>query len=104
MQSIRRRNFLAWSLGGLAAASLSPSLLAQEAIQAKKAEAVPPPVSNDPFASLFLTWQQDPTTTMTIQWVGKQSAADVRVAPLSGGEWRTAKTNTKPYTNTDLLV
>jgi len=101
MLTVSRRSFLGSSLGGLAALSLGPSLLAQEKA---KATAAPPAVSNDPLASLFLTWQQDPTTTMTIQWVGTESAADIRVAPLSGSEWRTAKTSTKPYTNTDLKV
>src|SRR5207247_4795485 len=50
--------------------------------------------------------QQDPTTTMTIQWVGTESAGDgsIRVAPLAGGEWRSSKTTTKPFTNTDLKV
>src|SRR4051794_18417711 len=26
--------------------------------------------------TLFLTWQQDPTTTMTVQWIGKAKQVD----------------------------
>ncbi len=33
--------------------------------------------SFDPTA-LFCTWQQDPTTTMTVQWIGEQGDADSR--------------------------
>jgi len=109
MSSFDRRAFLGSSLAGLAAASLSPSLFAQEkkakAKAAKKA-ASPPPVSNDPLASLFLTWQQDPTTTMTIQWVGAESAPhnSIQFAPLDGKEWQTAKAVTKPYPDPGLKV
>lgn len=114
MPSLDRRSFLGSSLGGLAALSLSHSLLAQEkknetASQDKKAKAAKMPaapvvVSKDPLASLFLTWQQDPTTTITIQWVGAESAADIRVAPQSGGDWRTAKCSVKPFPDTELKV
>src|SRR5262245_60761192 len=104
MHPLSRRSFLASSLGGAAALSLGPSLFAQEkaakAAKQAKAAPAPPPVSSDPLASLFLTWQQDPTTTMTIQWVGAASASDIRFASLNGGEWKTANTGTKPFTNT----
>ena len=81
MPSFDRRAFLGSSLSGLAAASLAPSLFAQEKkAKAEKKAATPPVVNKDPLASLFLTWQQDPTTTMTVQWVGTDSAADIRVA------------------------
>src|SRR5690242_20776326 len=100
-----RRQFIASSLGGLAALSLGPSLLAQEKkAKAEKKAAAPPQVSNDPLASLFLTWQQDPTTTMTIQWVGAESAENIRVAAVDGADWRTAKTSVKPFPATELKV
>src|SRR5439155_14483201 len=106
--SVSRRSFLASSVGGLAALSLGPAIPAQEPKKAKeKAVAkAPPPVSNDPLASLFLTWQQDPTTTLTIQWVGTEAPGDgsIRVAPLAGGEWRISKTAAKPFPNTELKV
>src|SRR5262245_35736065 len=106
MDSLSRRTFLASSIGGLAAASLPSALFAQEktAPKDKAAKAAPPSVSKDPLASLFLTWQQDPTTTMTVQWVGTDSAADIRVAPLAGDDWRTAKTSTKPFPDTEFKV
>ena len=36
--------------------------------------------------TLFLTWQRDPTTTMTLQWVGPEAPADTKIhyRPLSG--------------------
>src|SRR5213595_1179712 len=105
MSVLDRRHFLGSSIGGLAALSFGPALVAQEQKKPKeKVAKAPPPVSQDPLASLFLTWQQDPTTTMTIQWVGTASAADIRVAPLGATDWRAGKTATKPFTNTDLIV
>jgi acid phosphatase type 7 len=101
MHALDRRNFLASSIGGLAALSLPPALLAQE----KKGAKQQPVVSKEPLDSLFLTWQQDPTTTMTVQWVGSQTAdASIQYAPLDASEWRTATTIIKPYTGTDLKV
>ena len=41
-------------------------------------------------ATLFLTWQRDPTTTMTVQWVGTVGeTADTRVYYSTGaaGPW-----------------
>ena len=57
-----RRQFIASSLGGLAALSIGTPLFAQEKKAAKdkapkdKAPKAPPVVSKDPLASLFLTW------------------------------------------------
>lgn len=102
MSFVDRRHFLTASVGGLAAMSLSNSSFSQDA--KKKPASKAPVVSKDPLASLFLTWQQDPTTTMTVQWVGAESAADIRFAPQSGSEWKTAQTSVKPYTNTELKV
>src|SRR5436305_14541006 len=112
MPYLDRRHFLASSLGGLAAMSLGQSLLAQEKKQEGKkakekgAKAAPPKVSDDPLASLFLTWQQDPTTTMTIQWVGTEAALDtaIQYAPLAAGDWKLAKTVRKPFPDTELKV
>ncbi len=104
MSLVDRRHFLATSVGGLAALSLGNSSFSQDAKKAEKPASKAPVVSKDPLASLFLTWQQDPTTTMTVQWVGTESAADIRFAPQSNTEWKTAKTSIKPYTNTELKV
>ena len=69
---LSRRSFFGASIAGLAAAS---QLDAQ-----KPADALPKEKEIDDFkktddfafqpSTLFLTWQRDPTTTMTIQWVG----------------------------------
>lgn len=63
--SFDRRRFLATSSGLAAMFAAKPHLFGQDTpiIGAK-------PISSD---TLFLTWQRDPTTTMTIQWVGRAS-------------------------------
>jgi hypothetical protein len=56
---------------------------------------------------LFLTWQRDPTTTMTVQWVGTRGeTADTNVSytALSGTRWQTQPTIIKPYPLTDFKV
>ena len=63
MFSPSRRSFFGASLAGLASTPL---------FAADKPAAIVP--ERDEFAfqpnTLFLTWQRDPTTTMTVQWVG----------------------------------
>jgi purple acid phosphatase-like protein/calcineurin-like phosphoesterase family protein len=100
MSLISRRRFLGSSVAGAAALALAPALHGQEKISAARNNA---PAEPD---SLFLTWQQDPTTTMTVQWIGPETAADtsLQYAPLTAQAWQTARTVTKPYTNTDLKV
>src|SRR5262249_52349381 len=82
---LNRRAFL----GGLAAAvAAGPHLLGQD----KPAAPPPQPIEGGPFEpdTLFLTWQRDPTTTMTIQWVVKDSDDPViRYANRGKGEWVT---------------
>src|SRR5262245_58825049 len=106
-----RRDFLSLSLGGLGAALACGSRLFAD----ETAELTTSPESSQlanvlgpRFApeSLFLTWRRDPTTTMTIQWVGPQTPADTSISyvPLDGELWVTAKTITKPFPNTDLKV
>jgi hypothetical protein len=109
MPPLDRRHFLASSVSALAAASLNFPLAAQENAKAakqgkEKAAAAPVAVNKDPLASLFLTWQRDPTTTMTIQWVGAESVADIRVSPIAADQWQTAKPTTKPFPDTELKV
>jgi hypothetical protein len=86
---LSRRGFF----GGLAAAlAAGPTLLGQE-------RPAPAPLPSDERVfnpdTLFLTWQRDPTTTMTIQWIGKAKDADgpvVRYADRGKGEWVTGPT------------
>jgi acid phosphatase type 7 len=57
--------------------------------------------------TLFLTWQRDPTTTMTVQWIGAAgAAADAAVysTPLKGGSWHTTGAASRPYPLTDWKV
>ncbi len=57
--------------------------------------------------ALFLTWQQDPTTTMTVQWIG--SAEEALERPVwyrkrGTKGWRRQEFSSKPYPLTDLRV
>ena len=60
--------------------------------------------------TLFLTWQRDPTTTMTIQWIGVRGETDdttIRyvAAPLTPLDvWQTQATEARPYPLSDLKV
>ncbi len=103
MALIGRRSFLTSSLGGLAALSPASTLLAQDAPAI--AELPPAPVRpSTPLAALFLTWQRDPTTTMTIQWVGPAHGFPVRYSSLAEDQWRDGKVVTKPFPETGLRV
>jgi acid phosphatase type 7 len=103
MWSLDRRRFLSGSFGASAIALAS-----------KNANAFVPVIepSSDPNSfqfvpdTLFLTWQQDPTTTITIQWLGKATTADmsIRYSKLTEIQASIAQTSTKPYVNTDLKV
>ncbi len=105
-RSIHRRDFLGSSVGVLAAWSGGASLLAQAPAEtppndsAKAAEARFAP------ASLFLSWQRDPTSTMTIQWVGPERSIETSVSyvPRTGDAWQQANVVTRPFPNTDLKV
>jgi hypothetical protein len=99
MTSSTRRDFLAASLAGVA----SGPLLA----------AAPPvpridPSRDDPHkpSTLFLTWQRDPTTTMTIQWVGPARTEDavIHYAPNKCPLWQTKATTARPYPRAGLAV
>ena len=88
MPHFDRRRFL--QTGSLLLAGGYASNLWGDEVKAAPAFAEKP--SFDPTA-LFLTWQQDPTTTMTIQWIGdEQQAADrpIWYAQAGSNEWRQA--------------
>ena len=104
MFSPSRRSFFGASLAGLA----STPLFAAD----KPAPVVP---DREEFAfqpnTLMLTWQRDPTTTMTVQWVGTRGeTADTRIyfapAPFAfwQGAWRVEPTTAKHFGETDLKV
>jgi hypothetical protein len=111
MTGINRRGFFTSSLGGLAASlAAGPPLNAQDPPEAA------PKARPEPFApdTLFLTWQRDPTTTMTVQWIGSDWETpnkDISFAAGAGGwlspkpdRWTVAKTRSKPFPMTDLKV
>jgi hypothetical protein len=57
--------------------------------------------------ALFLTWQRDPTTTMTIQWVGAESDGDRRdvyFAKEGTYGWRSAPHVVRRYPDSDLRI
>src|ERR1700682_5271625 len=101
---ITRRRFLGASLAGLA----SGRLLAQDKV-AQSAESTVKSAEMSPFqpSTLFLTWQRDPTTTMTIQWVGaigETADTTVSYSTLKNGRYQTRAAIPKPYPLTDLKV
>lgn len=110
MSSFSRRLFLGKSVGGFATAVSLQASLFESTLWGQNAE-VDSNVTNPAAAefapdTLFLSWQQDPTTTMTVQWLGKESTADVSVqySTLDNAVLQLGRTITKPYINTDLKV
>lgn len=105
MSFLGRRDFLQASLNGLAACAFSSlakghDITADATRPANVRRALPGP------DTLFLTWQRDPTTTMTIQWVGPETIElpTIQYATWQNPLWQLAKTIRKPYPNTDLKV
>jgi hypothetical protein len=97
MFSPSRRTFLGASLAGLAAA---PLFGADPPVKAPDDSAFQP-------NTLFLTWQRDPTTTMTVQWVGTAGETpDTKIYYTSNilGSWQNQPTAAKPYPMTDFKV
>lgn len=98
MFSPSRRLFLGSSLAGLGAACC----FGNESLLAKS--------SDDPAFrpdTLFLTWQRDPTTTMTVQWVGavgESTDTTVSYAALPGQGRQSKPAVVRPYPRTDLKV
>ncbi len=103
MTTLTRRAFLGVSLAGVASAKL---------LGADVTGRSPEPTDEAPFtpSTLFLTWQRDPTTTMTVQWVGARGeTADTAVsyAPVkvdTVGRWPSRPADVRPYPMTDLKV
>lgn len=85
--TFHRRGFL----GGLASTlAVGPAALGQDKPTTAPQPAAPTGFNPD---TLFLTWQRDPTTTMTIQWIGRPADATdptIRYTVLDKkgkGEW-----------------
>lgn len=105
MTEIHRRSFLQSSLGAAAALSLGSLPLAGLTERQAFARPLFGSAGYEP-KTLFLTWQRDPTTTITIQWLAPSSDAGQAIAcrPIAGDATLTAKSVTKPYADTDLSV
>jgi acid phosphatase type 7 len=104
MRPISRRTFFGASLAGLA----SSQLIGPES----GADAVPASTkSSSGLETLFLTWQHDPTTTMTVQWIASpwqhsDSTIDYWPAGVDASVAirLTQRPMAKPYPKTDLRV
>ncbi len=111
MTALSRRALLRSSAGGLA----SVLFAGHGSADGSSVEVAPPPrpvIAPVPDAlapqdTLFLTWQRDPTTTITVQWVGPEKTAPttVRVSPVRpDAGWITNRVVTKPFGNTTIKV
>jgi hypothetical protein len=100
MSLLHRRSFIASTLGGVAAACSGPLWAGDRPAVAD----LPPTVKADSPASLFLTWQKDPTTTMTIQWIGPLQHTAVHYGFESDSVWQSQNVVFKPFPDTDLSV
>jgi hypothetical protein len=101
MVSLSRRSFLGASLAGLASARL---FAADQPAESTKQLSDDPPFQPD---TLFLTWQRDPTTTMTVQWVGTRGeTSDTKIYywATKDDAVQTQPTTAKPYPETDFKV
>jgi hypothetical protein len=108
--NLTRRGFLGTSLAGLA---MGP-LYGQEKAAPRVDGSTPSPASSPsaeiaPFQpnTLFLTWQRDPTTTMTVQWIGaigETADTSISYSAIKDTKWQTQSSITKPYPFTDLKV
>ena len=111
MTAHSRRAFLRSSAGGLASVFVAghglPAAPPLEVAPPPRPVISPVPANLTPQDTLFLTWQRDPTTTITVQWVGPEKAdlGTASVAPFDpNAEWTTAKVATKPFGNTEIKV
>lgn len=112
MFSPSRRLFLGTAFAGLGTACL---LGRDETIPPLPKASDDPPFHSD---TLFLTWQRDPTTTMTVQWIGAiGETSDATVyytsqtrstrSPFWGmgqSDWGAQPVSVRPYPRTDLNV
>lgn len=96
MFSPSRRAFLGATLAGLA----SGSFLRAEGLAVTADLAFQP-------STLFLTWQRDPTTTMTVQWIGAESdtaGTKISYAVAKSTQWQVQPTTAKPYPTTESKI
>jgi len=116
MQNWKRREFLGASMAGFAAGTswinlASHSFAAEKDKKETKKEGhekSKDPKSPGPDApdTLMLTWQRDPTTTMTVQWLDLDTPARgaVHLAKWKNDDWEKHSAEPRPYQNTDLKL
>lgn len=110
--AINRRDFLESTLGGLAAlgtaglGGLDSGFWGSNAWAAEGQFPMPDPALGFRPDTLFLTWQRDPTTTMTIQWIGHELPQDSRISYAVHGkdQWQSVGPAKKPYPMTEFHV
>jgi hypothetical protein len=106
MSGFDRRRFLGASLATCGAAWAWPSAVRSE--EEKKQAAATATAAGDIIGppTLFLTWHQDPTTSMVVQWIGPDapSSDTIAYATVDTPLWQTARPILKPFPNTDLKV
>lgn len=101
MFSPSRRKFLGTAVAGLAAGTF---LGVDNPVKSPQVIRPEPPFAPD---TLFLTWQRDPTTTMTVQWVGAPGETrdtNIYYGPAKGGVWQTEPTVPRSYAQTSFKV
>jgi hypothetical protein len=115
MTHLNRRAFLGSSLASLVSVvaghgapptpAPDPRELGLELAPAPRA-VEPVPSTLAPHETMFLSWQRDPTTTMTVQWIGPPVADDtvVRYVARTGDTWRSARLTTAEFPKTDFKV
>jgi len=99
MNELDRRSFLQSAIGGASFLSASLPLIGQ-ARSLVSADDTRPEI-------LFLTWQRDPTTTMTVQWIVESDSNEASVAFAElreGAVSQSVKAIPRPYPETNLRI
>jgi len=110
MNTLHRRAFIGSALAGLSSLSATSFGFDEPKYNELKSLLNLPKLADDPTfnpSTLFLTWQRDPTTTMTVQWIGtKGETPDTNVyyTPTKSLEWLKQPTVQTPYPMTDFKV
>lgn len=102
MSNLSRRAFLQ-SASLLVGGAYAHSILGNK-LQAAPSFAAKPSFNPE---ALFLTWQRDPTTTMTVQWVGSDKDAATRpiwFAKAGTEDWKSQTWTTRDFPKTDRKI
>lgn len=105
MSSLTRREFVTLSAAGLASLGGAGLILAEDRKNREADLKADIQAVALRFETLFLTWQRDPTTTMTVQWLaramapgnGPMGGASVHYAGFNQTDWQTVAAQQRPY-------